>query len=102
MGEFLADVPTKHLDRLYLAEARTILAGIASVPDQVDRLLVVGHNPGLQELALSLTPPGTAARAAIAAKFPTCALAWFKCEATKWSRLAGQARLHQFVSPADL
>jgi len=38
------------LDVLYMAEPRTYVEKIQSVPNDVNRLLVVGHNPGLESL----------------------------------------------------
>ena len=43
-------------ESLYLAEADRILAVIMSMPADVEHLLVVGHNPGLSELAGGLAP----------------------------------------------
>jgi phosphohistidine phosphatase len=37
-------------DTLYMAEPKTYIEKIQSVPNEVDRLLVVGHNPGLESL----------------------------------------------------
>lgn len=38
------------LDTLYMAEPKTYIDSIQSVPNDVERLLVVGHNPGLESL----------------------------------------------------
>lgn len=43
------------LDELYLAPAETYLAVLRRQPAEYDRILVVGHNPGLEELVLLLT-----------------------------------------------
>lgn len=37
-------------DVLYMAEPRTYIEKIQAVPDTYNRLLVVGHNPGLESL----------------------------------------------------
>lgn len=89
-------------EALYLAEPATILARIAAVPAATERLLVVGHNPGLELLAVRLTPPGEAARDAMAQKFPTGALAWFSVAARSWRDIAGTTALLHFVTPAEL
>lgn len=46
--------PVEVTERLYLAPAADLLSTIRDVDDGVERLLVVGHNPGLQRLALAL------------------------------------------------
>src|SRR3546814_4210994 len=46
-----------HFDRrIYLASAETLLDVIHDTPDNADPLLLVGHNPGLEELVLLLVP----------------------------------------------
>lgn len=102
MDDLLAGIAIEYDDRLYLAEAETILACLAETPAAVSRVMIVGHNPGLQELAVSLTPVGTTARARMATKFPTCAVAWFKIDTDDWGRVADRATLHRFKTPNDL
>src|SRR5690242_14275969 len=45
------------LDSLYLADPMQLLAALHSVPETVRSVMVVGHNPGLHDLALSLAGP---------------------------------------------
>jgi phosphohistidine phosphatase len=88
---------------LYLAAAESILARLHQVDDRIERALVIGHNPGLQELALMLgqTSPAKLHRA-IGRKFPTAALATYEWDGA-WAALAPDtARLTAFVTPADL
>jgi phosphohistidine phosphatase len=66
-------------DEIYLADARQLLKRLRAVPEAVESLMLVGHNPGLQELALLLSdrnsgPPMTK----LAEGFPTSALACFE------------------------
>lgn len=42
------------VDDLYMAEPETYIQKIATVPDRVETLLVVGHNPGLEGLVMTL------------------------------------------------
>ncbi len=67
------------------------------------RLLVLGHNPGLERLARRLTGAGSdaAAAAALHGKFPTAALAWLQFDASDWSQIR-EGRLVRFVVPKDL
>lgn len=91
--------PTTRLDSgLYLAEPRDILKAIRAAPAAAQTLLVVGHNPGLAELAVALTGRGEPADVKrLAASFPTSAVAVFDFEG-EWSdveELGG--RLKRFI-----
>ena len=95
------------MDKLYLATAPQILAVLRGVADTVRSLLVIGHNPGLHDLALTLAGAdamqanGTVARQ-LAEGFPTGALAEFTV-APHWSGLgSGGGRLVRFLCPKNL
>lgn len=45
----------KYQDALYLAEAETYLAALRGLPLEVERVMLVGHNPGLEGLLQNLT-----------------------------------------------
>ena len=90
------------LDALYLAPATQILSILHSVSDTVRSLMVIGHNPGMHDLALMLADGRGAPVARLQAGFPTCTLAEFTL-AAHWSELqAGAGRLERFLTPADL
>ena len=73
---------------LYLAEPEKILSRIAEVDDSESGVLVVGHNPGLHELALMLAAKGDgAARARLREGFPTAALAILEVAIEQWGQL---------------
>lgn len=93
--------PATFDDRIYEAEPEEILAAIAEVPANVNKLLVVGHNPGFQDTASLLTGSGDKpSRALMAAKFPTAALAVIDFDCADWSALAPHTgRLDRFVTP---
>jgi phosphohistidine phosphatase len=80
---------------------QTIRAASASDPQ---RLMVVGHNPGMHELALALTGSGDAAgRKALADNLPTSGLAVFDFSVDDWADVAFRhGRLVMFVSPKML
>src|ERR1700694_1955735 len=65
------------------------------------RLMLVGHNPGMHELALALAGSGdAAARKALADNLPTSGLAVFDFAVDDWQDVAfRRGRLVQFVSP---
>jgi phosphohistidine phosphatase len=95
------------MDRLYLATAPQILGILQGVSETVRSVLVIGHNPGLHDLALGLT--GAHAMASnldmtrkLARDFPAGALAEFTVSAG-WRDLGeGGGRLVRFLVPKDL
>jgi phosphohistidine phosphatase len=95
---------TRYLERLYLAEPDELMACLHEVSDATPSVLLIGHNPGLQELALQLLPVSASeTRTRIDAKFPTGALVRLSSRARSWSRLApGKLKLVTYVTPAEL
>ncbi len=94
----------EHEQALYLASPAVLLDRIQTVDDRVERLLLVGHNPGLEQLALLLTPeaPG-ALRDALAAKFPTATVAEISLPVDHWADVTeGRGTLTRFIRPRDL
>jgi phosphohistidine phosphatase len=91
-------------ERLYLASVPTLLAAIRATEDSADRLLVIGHNPGLEGLAMLLTlDDGNGLRRELAAKYPTATVAEIRLTIEHW-RDAGSSpgELTRFVRPRDL
>ena len=62
-------------ERIYLAPTATLIELVRETPDAVERLLLVGHNPGLEELTLMLAGDEGPLRAEVAVKYPTGTLA---------------------------
>jgi phosphohistidine phosphatase len=92
------------LPQLYMASASQVRDALRDLPESVRSVLVIGHNPGLHELALSLigTAPDRPELKRIEDSFPTAALAEFLVT-TPWRRLGpGGASLLRFVTPKDL
>jgi len=95
------------MDKLYLATAPQLLAILRGISDTVRSLMVVGHNPGLHDLALTLAGAhGVAGNRDVTRRlsegFPTGALAEFTV-APRWCDLdAGGGRLVRFLCPKDL
>jgi phosphohistidine phosphatase len=109
-----ATPPVSFEDRIYGEGAPGLLALIREVPAATGTLLLIGHNPAIEDLALMLAAPGpdpgTGGPGAtnpgdlerMRAKFPTAAIAVLEPAGT-WHELApGQARLAAFVTPRDL
>jgi phosphohistidine phosphatase len=89
---------------LYLASADALLAQLRRLEPGRDEVMLIGHNPGLHDLALSLAGHGAATDlAALAEKFSTGALASLSVEGDDWSALVPRgAKLVRFVRPSDL
>jgi phosphohistidine phosphatase len=88
-------------DELYAASCDELLARVRRVPGDVDSVMLIGHNPGLHELALLLAATGDELER-LEAKFPTAALATLAV-ATSWDRLSSaEATLAAYVVPKQL
>ncbi|MFO1188808.1 MAG: histidine phosphatase family protein [Alphaproteobacteria bacterium] len=89
---------------LYLADAGAVLAVIKEAGGHAATLVVVGHNPGLQDLLLELIGSSDpAARRKIADKFPTAAAAVVAFEPGPWSALRrASGRLVRLLTPGSL
>jgi phosphohistidine phosphatase len=101
----LAGEPTVvYEDALYLAPASLMLARLRKIEGQVGSVMIVGHDPGMQGLALELSGAGGAdVLSALAAKFPTAALAVIRFKVREWSRIGpAKGRIEQFVTPKML
>ena len=70
-------------DRLYAGEADDLLNVIHKLSDKRERVILVGHNPELTELAHRLSSEIT--------HMPTCAVAAFTFDAKSWSNI-GKAK----------
>ncbi|MEU8982166.1 histidine phosphatase family protein [Streptomyces sp. NPDC048309] len=93
--------PVRLDERLYAAEVPELLAAVREVPDQVGTLLLIGHNPGLEELVLDLAGDGLDdALDHVRTKFPTSAVAVLAWHGSSWRELApGTALLTDVAVP---
>ena len=66
-------------DRLYAVEADKLLDVIRRLGDELDCVMLIGHNPELTELAHRLSSKIT--------DMPTCAVAEFTFDSKSWSRI---------------
>ncbi|WP_207476209.1 SixA phosphatase family protein [Arenibaculum pallidiluteum] len=99
--------PAPPLEReagLYLCGDRALLDRLRSLPEAVGSVLLVAHNPDLQNLTLALAgsaAPGLLER--VAEKFPTGGLASLSFGIESWADLApGAGRLEEFAIPKNL
>jgi phosphohistidine phosphatase len=85
---------------LYGAGENELLERVRGVPDDVGGVMLIGHNPGIEDLALLLIGDGdAAARAAMAAKFPTGAMAVLRTDGSWRDVGPGAAYLEEFWTP---
>lgn len=85
---------------LYLASSESLLALVRGIGEEVERLMIVGHNPGLPMLAgLLSAPPGTSARPIA---FATATLASIALGAERWAALGqSSGTLLRSIAPDD-
>jgi len=93
--------PVSLEDGIYNASPQAILQAIKSTAAEIGTLLVIGHNPGIQELAATLTASGDIdARERLGEGFPTSALAAISFASQDWAGVhARGGRLEHFVTP---
>jgi phosphohistidine phosphatase len=87
--------------RIYNASAQTLFNVIVEAPNEARTLLVLGHNPGLHELAVLLTATGDIdLRERLRENMPTSGIAVIDFALDSWSKLHPRSgRLERFVSP---
>jgi phosphohistidine phosphatase len=91
-------------DSFYLAAPSVLLVRIRRIGAKVRHVMIVGHDPGMQGLALELSGTGKAETLqTLAAKFPTAGLAVIRFKARDWSKVGpAKGRLELFVTPKTL
>jgi phosphohistidine phosphatase len=87
--------------RAYAASALTLLYLAQELPSQYQAAMLIGHNPGLSELATSLAAPASGGRGP-GVSLPTAAVAVFEFPGDWPSLSPGQTRLVSLTTPADL
>ena len=104
------ELPTEHDlelvvdERLYLASPGALLECLRALPPRVENALLVGHNPGVAQLAgaLAREDPPDRNLDALRSKYPTAGLATLQL-ADRWDELVvGRAVLLRFLTPKDL
>ncbi|WP_342234922.1 SixA phosphatase family protein [Inquilinus sp. OTU3971] len=99
--EALGAAPETRFDRgLYLAGGAGVLARLRQAPDEAATVLLVGHNPDLEQLARRLATTGDkAALARLAEKYPTAGLAVIELPVERWAKADDGGRLVAFETP---
>ena len=81
-------------ERIYEADVRTLLEVVRSIPASANTAIMVGHNPGFENLLNYFTGDGR--------HMPTCGLAKIEFDAASWIEVAEETgRLEMFVKPRD-
>ena len=101
----MPSLPSIVFDRaLYLAEGSELLAHLQKAPEATQRVLLIGHNEGIADLAQVLTqlgPPDQLGQ--LHDKYPTGALVWLRLTIETWKELGqGHGELIHFVRPRDI
>lgn len=91
--------------RIYMASAASLFDLVRETPGEVEHLLLIGHNPGLEDLLLLATEgDGSALRGEAETKYPTATYARVALPVSGWEeveeRIAG--RIEAFIRPRDL
>ncbi|TGD96128.1 SixA phosphatase family protein [Methylobacterium nonmethylotrophicum] len=98
----LGAVPDETVPQIYEAPVSRLLDVVRAIPDDAATALMIGHNPGVQDLARLLSKPGEARRA-LTRKYPTAAIAVIDLPAESWATVeAGDGVVERFVTPKSL
>lgn len=91
---FKGDV--QYLDALYLAEPGIYLEALNTLPDEMERVLVIGHNPGIEGLVQILS--------GVVESLPTAALACISLPIQSWKELNSetQGELMELWRPGEM
>jgi phosphohistidine phosphatase len=102
---FSRSFPVEWDRRIYLASSATLADVLREMEGDPETVLMVGHNPGLEDLIFDLVPDDGSSplRDEVEVKFPTAAYAVLELAIEQWSELAdGCASLIHLTRPRDL
>jgi phosphohistidine phosphatase len=89
--------------RIYLSSAATLMLLVQQFNDDKSDAMLIGHNPGCEDLLLMLVPPGGELRGEAELKYPTATVARIELDIEHWKDLDDNTgRLVAFVRPRDL
>ena len=88
-------VEVSYEERIYEASLRDLLRVVSEIPDDKQVVIMIGHNPGFEELLAYLTGEGR--------RMPTAALVKIKFDVESWTDIKeDQGTLVWFVTPKEL
>ena len=91
--------------RIYLASSATLMDLLRDLEGDPESVLMIGHNPGLEDLIFDLVPEDGSSplRDVVEEKFPTATYAVLELPIDRWDEIdEGCARLVELVRPRDL
>jgi phosphohistidine phosphatase len=91
--------------RVYLASGAVLLDVVNELPDEAERVMMCGHNPGLEDLIFMLVPDkkGDELRDQVEIKFPTASVAELQLDVDSWADVReGMASFTRLIRPRDL
>ena len=96
--------PMRFEERIYMARVSELLELIATIPDEADSALLVGHNTSAERLVLKLSKDDEAGLTKrVEEKFPTCALAAIELPIDRWSDIQPESgNLVELIYPGEL
>jgi len=97
-------IPARFEDSLYNATAAELRGMLRTIEVEIETLMVVGHNPGIADVAVMLARDGDPAEIArMRNRFAPCGLAVIGFDAESWAQAAASGgRLDLFLLPDDL
>ena len=88
-------VEVRFEQRIYDAALRDLVQVVSELPDEKHSAILIGHNPGMEELLTFLTGESR--------RMPTCGLAKVQLEIESWNGLKpGKGSLEWFTTPNEL
>ena len=88
-------VDVNFVQRIYEASLRDLLQVVSEIPDDKEAVIMIGHNPGFEELVAYLSGEHR--------RMPTCALAKIRLDVESWKGIkAGDGTLVSFITPKEL
>lgn len=102
---FPGSYPVEWDRRIYLASSATLLDILHGIEGDPQSVLMVGHNPGLEDLIFDLVPDDGSSplRDEVEVKFPTATFALLEIPVDKWADVAERsAKLVAMTRPRDL
>lgn len=100
----LGPVTMRAEPRIYDAPAARLLSLIQEIDPQISSVLIIGHNPGFEDLARLLASHGDGeALSRMRQKYPTAGLAVIDCDCASWADIKPRGgKLERFVTPKFL
>lgn len=88
---------------LYSFNSDTVLSRLKSVPKPHETVLIVGHNPAMEQMTSALASDGSpSALNQLSRQFPTCALATLEFTFDEWASIAPKTgRLVRLSVPGE-